>query len=138
MQRRIFFIFGILCHALFFPVFAYMAGFVGNRLVPWTIDAPLKAGSTSTAVAIDLILLALFTVPHSVMARPGFKRWWTQFVPPPIERSVYVLISCILMIALLAFWRPIDGVIFDLQSPIARAAMWRSSPPDGCSCRWPV
>jgi protein-S-isoprenylcysteine O-methyltransferase Ste14 len=124
MQRRLFFIFGVFSHAMFFPVFAYMAGFVANLFVPWTIDGPVKAGSTSTAIAIDLLLLALFTVPHSAMARPGFKRWWTQFVPSPIERSVYVLISCILMTALLAFWRPIDVVIFDLKHPIARAAMW--------------
>jgi protein-S-isoprenylcysteine O-methyltransferase Ste14 len=114
----------LLSHALFFVVFLYMAGFVGNFAVPKSIDAPAVAGSTTMAVVIDLILLAAFTVPHSVMARPGFKRWWTRFVPSPVERSVYVMLSNILMIALLALWRPMDHVIFDLRDPVARGAMW--------------
>ena len=124
MQRRLFFVFGLFCHVLFFPVFAYMAGFVGNFIVPKSIDAPAVAGPVWVAVVIDLILLAAFTVPHSVMARPGFKRWWTGIVPAPIERSVYVLVSCLLMIALLAFWRPIDRVIFDIANPLGRVGMW--------------
>jgi protein-S-isoprenylcysteine O-methyltransferase Ste14 len=81
-------------------------------------------GSTGAAILIDLVLLAAFTVPHSVMARPAFKRWWTQCVPKPIERTVYVMVSNLLMIALLVFWRPIHRVIYDLQHPAARAAMW--------------
>jgi protein-S-isoprenylcysteine O-methyltransferase Ste14 len=124
MQRRLFFLFGLLSHAMFLAVFAYMAGFVGKFLVPKTIDSPAVHGSRWAAILINLFLLALFTVPHSVMARPGFKRWWTQFVPAPVERSVYVFISNLLMIALLVFWRPIEYVIFDLQHPYARLAMW--------------
>lgn len=124
MQRSLFFTFGVFSHGLFLVVFAYMAGFVGNFIVPKSIDSPVVSGSVWLAVAIDLILLAAFAVPHSVMARPAFKRWWTQFVPEPIERSVYVFVSNILMIAMLLFWRPIDQVIFDLHHPIARATMW--------------
>ena len=124
MMRLIFFLFGVLAHTLFFAVVFYMAGFVANTLVPKSIDAPAADGPIWLAVAIDLVLIAAFTVPHSVMARPGFKRWWTQFVPHPIERSVYVMVSNMLMIALLAFWRPIDGVMFDLQNPAARVAAW--------------
>jgi protein-S-isoprenylcysteine O-methyltransferase Ste14 len=124
MQRLGFFLFGVLAHVMFLAVFAYMAGFVGNFLVPKSIDSPVVAGSIWTAVAINLILLAAFTVPHSVMARPSFKKWWTQFVPQPVERSVYVFVSNLLMIALLVLWRPIDGVVFDVQHPAARAAMW--------------
>ena len=124
MQRRMFFVFGVACHALFFVVFAYMAGFVGNFLVPKTIDSPLRDGSVVISVLIDLGLLAAFCVPHSIMARPGFKRWWTTLVPSAIERSVYVLVSNVLMILLLVLWRPIGPVIYDLKSPIARSAIW--------------
>src|SRR5262245_5656294 len=125
MLRRAFFIFGIFCHLLFLVVFAYMAGFVGNFIVPESIDAPAIAGASITiSLVVDFLLLALFSIPHSVMARPEFKRWWTQFVPQPIERSVYVLVSNVLMILLLALWRPIDGIIYDLENPVARAAMW--------------
>jgi methanethiol S-methyltransferase len=123
MQRRLFFVFGLFGHALFLAVFLYMAGFVGNFLVPKSIDSPAIV-SGWFAVLIDLLLLAAFTVPHSVMARPAFKRWWTQFVPAPIERAVYVWVSNLLMIALLAFWQPIDHLIYDLQSPVVRIATW--------------
>jgi protein-S-isoprenylcysteine O-methyltransferase Ste14 len=81
-------------------------------------------GSVPLAVAINLALLLAFSVPHSVMARPAFKARWTKIVPPAIERSVYVLIANALMILLLALWRPIGPVIYDLRSPAARAAMW--------------
>src|SRR6476646_4140068 len=107
MKRWLFFVYGVTCHALFFAVFAYMAGFVGNFLVPKSIDSPAIQGSTTLSIIIDLVLIGAFTIPHSVMARPGFKRWWTTIVPQPIERSVYVLTANLLMIALLAFWRPI-------------------------------
>jgi protein-S-isoprenylcysteine O-methyltransferase Ste14 len=109
---------------LFFVVFAYMAGFVGNFLVPKSIDSPSVAGSIVNAVLIDVGLLAAFCIPHSVMARPAFKRWWTTLVPASIERSVYVLLANALMILLLALWRPIGPVIYDLRSPVARGAMW--------------
>jgi protein-S-isoprenylcysteine O-methyltransferase Ste14 len=124
MQRRIFFVFGLVSHVMFLAVFAYMAGFVGNILVPKSIDSPAVGGSTTAAVLVNLLLLAAFTVPHSVMARPTFKRWWTRFVPTAVERSVYVFKSNVLMIALLVFWRPIDVAIWDVQHPVARGMMW--------------
>ncbi len=125
MLRRVYFLFGVFAHVLFLGVFAYMAGFVGNFIVPKSIDAPaIVGGSIAVSVAVNLVLLALFAVPHSVMARPAFKRWWTQFVPKEVERTVYVFVSNALMLTLLALWRPIDTVIFDLQHPIARVAMW--------------
>jgi protein-S-isoprenylcysteine O-methyltransferase Ste14 len=123
-MRRIFFFFGVLSHLMFLLVFAYMAGFVGNLMVPKSIDSPVVGGSMWAAIMLDMFLLALFTVPHSVMARPTFKRWWTKFVPAPVERSVYVFTSNVLMIALLYYWRPIDLVIYDLDHPVVRAAMW--------------
>ena len=141
MQRRLFFVFGVLSHGLFLVVFAYMAGFVGNFLVPKSIDSPAAAaggGLTAARVALDLLLLALFTVPHSVMARPAFKRWWTQFVPAPVERSVYVFISCVLMA------RCCSSGSRSVRSFMTFRIRSRASPPGccsllaGCSCRSPV
>ena len=76
----------------FLASFLYAVGFVGNLLVPKSIDSGPK-GSLPASVLIDTLLLLLFAVPHSVMARPAFKRWWTQFIPPPVERSTFVLVS---------------------------------------------
>jgi len=124
MQRKLFFLYGVGAHAMFLAVYAWMAAFVGNfgfGLIP-TIDGP-RAGSLAVAVTIDVLLIALFGVQHSVMARPTFKRWWTQFVPQPIERSTYVLISNLLMILLLWQWRPIGGAVWDITHPIARTSL---------------
>src|SRR5829696_5695881 len=106
MQRIGFLLFGAVAHALFFLVFLYMALFVAGLLVPITIDARPGGGVTSVwlAAAIDLVLLALFAVPHSVMARPAFKRWWTRFVPKPVERSVYVMIANGCVIVMMLAW----------------------------------
>lgn len=125
MLRWIYLVLGIVAHGMFLLVFAYMAGFVGNFVVPKSIDAPALPGqSVLLAVSINLALLVMFALPHSIMARPAFKSWWTQYIPKPIERTVYVLTSNVLMIALLLFWRPIDAVIYDVQNPIGRTALW--------------
>jgi protein-S-isoprenylcysteine O-methyltransferase Ste14 len=125
MHRLFFFVFGVLSHLMFLAVFAYMLGFVANVGVPKSIDGPAVAGgSTAAAIAVNLLLLAAFTVPHSVMARPGFKRWWTTIVPTPIERSVYVYIANLFMIALLMFWEPMPAVLWDIEQPAARTAIW--------------
>ena len=124
MQRISFFGFGLFAHAMFLVVFAYMAAFVGGFLVPWTIDSPATTAPLPVALAVNLLLLGAFGVQHSVMARPGFKKWWTQFVPQPIERSVYVMISNLLVIAMFLWWQPIDIVIWNITNPVARGAMW--------------
>jgi len=113
------------CHALFLVVYAWMALFVGNFGfgVIGTIDGP-ATGSLAGALIIDALLIAAFAVPHSVMARPAFKTWWTRFVPQPIERSTYVLVSCLLMALLLLQWRPIGGVVWDVKSPAAQWTLW--------------
>lgn len=124
MQRKLFFVYGLACHALFLGVYLWMAAFFGNfgfGVLP-TIDGP-RSGSLGVAVAINVALVLLFGVQHSVMARPAFKRWWTRFVPEPIERSTYVLISCLLMILLLWQWRPIGGIVWDIDAPAGRWAM---------------
>jgi protein-S-isoprenylcysteine O-methyltransferase Ste14 len=125
MTRIAFFVFGALSHAMFLVVFLYMACFVGNLPVPKTIDSP-ATGATPTHVAlmIDAALLALFAVPHSVMARPAFKRLWTRVVPPAIERSVYVLIANVCVIVLMWQWRTIGPVIWDVHGVVGRSLVW--------------
>jgi protein-S-isoprenylcysteine O-methyltransferase Ste14 len=121
MRRSVFFVYGVACHVLFLVVYAWMFAFVGNLSLGLirTIDGP-ATGSLAGALAIDALLIAAFAVPHSVMARPAFKRWWTRFVPQPIERSTYVLVSCLLMGLLLWQWRPIGGVVWDVTHPAGR------------------
>src|SRR5262245_52223893 len=100
MRRIMFFVYGIGCYLLFLATYAYLACFVGNLFVPWTIDSG-PAAPPVWATAIDIALLVAFGLQHSVMARPAFKSRWTRLVPQPIERSTYVLASCIVLIALM-------------------------------------
>lgn len=119
MKRIAFFLYGVGCHLLFFVVFAWLAAFIGNVLVPHTIDGPASTQSLPAAIAIDLALLVAFAVQHSVMARPAFKRVWTRLIPEPIERSTYVLVSCLVTALLIWQWRPIPVVIWQVQHPVA-------------------
>jgi protein-S-isoprenylcysteine O-methyltransferase Ste14 len=108
---------------VFFLLYTYMAGFVGNFLVPITIDTP-AAGSITTSITVNLLLLLAFALQHSVMARPGFKSVWTRIVPPVIERSTYVWVSTAVTVLLMWQWRGIDIVVWDAQSPVLRGALW--------------
>lgn len=123
MKRWTFLIYGVACHLLFLGVFAYMAAFVGNLFVPWSIDSA-GGGSILAAVAVNVLLISLFGLQHSIMARPAFKRVWTRIVPRPIERSTYVLASCIVTIVLMWQWRTIDTLVWDVQQPLARGVLW--------------
>ena len=119
-RRLIVFAYGALCYAVFLATFLYAVGFVGNVFVPTTLDGP-AAGSLASALAVDLGLLLLFALQHSVMARPAFKRWWTKFVPEPAERSTYVLASSLALIALFALWRPLGGTVWAADGALAGA-----------------
>jgi methanethiol S-methyltransferase len=109
-------VYGAFCYVAFLGSFLYSIGFVGDLLVPRTIDSGLSA-PLPEALAIDLMLLGLFAVQHSVMARPGFKRVWTRIVPHSVERSTYVLFSSALLALLCWYWRPIPGVVWDISTP---------------------
>jgi protein-S-isoprenylcysteine O-methyltransferase Ste14 len=124
MQRKLFFVYGLACHALFLGVYAWMAAFIGNLgfgFIPTIDSAPTR--SLAVALGINTLLVAVFGIQHSVMARPAFKKWWTQFVPQPIERSTYVLASCLVMALLLWQWQPMGGVVWNVQSFAGRAVL---------------
>ncbi|MCZ6889895.1 MAG: isoprenylcysteine carboxylmethyltransferase family protein [Gammaproteobacteria bacterium] len=116
-------LYGVVCYTIFFLTFLYAIGFVGNLVVPKTIDGPATM-TTISALLVDLALLGIFAIQHSVMARPGFKKWWTRIVPTPVERSTYVLFSSIALLALFVFWQPLGGVIWSVEHPIGVAALY--------------
>ena len=122
MSRIIAFVYGGVSYAIFFATFLYAAGFVGN-FVPQGMDAP-PVSPLGTSLLVNLGLLGLFAVQHSVMARPAFKRVWTRIVPEPVERSTYVLASSLALILLFWQWRPLGGVVWDIQNPAGRAVMY--------------
>ena len=123
MKRFLVFAYGVICYAVFFATFLYAVGFIGNLVVPKSMDSPAST-PLMTALAIDLGLLALFAIQHSVMARPWFKRAWTRFVPEAAERSTYVLFSSVALIALFALWQPLGGMVWNVEEPIARGFLF--------------
>lgn len=124
MTRALFLLFGTAAYLIFFATFLYLIAFVGDLPgVPRTVDRGPEA-ATGVALAINLALIALFGVQHSVMARPGFKARWTRIVPEPIERSTFVLVASLMLILLFSQWRPMPAVIWDIQNPIGAAIMW--------------
>jgi len=123
MKRIAFFLYGTFCYLFFLGIFLYAVGFLGNFGVPNTIDGPPQV-SVWQALAINTLLLGLFALQHSVMARQGFKRWWTQYVPPPIERSTYVLFTNIALALMFYAWQPMGGEIWQVQDPIGQGLLY--------------
>jgi protein-S-isoprenylcysteine O-methyltransferase Ste14 len=123
MRRIGVFVYGVVSYACFFATFLYAIGFVGGFAVPQSIDSSPE-DSLAKALLIDVLLLAIFALQHSVMARPAFKRWWTSIVPEPAERSTYVLFSSLALLFLFWQWRPIGGVVWQVEHPLGQALLY--------------
>lgn len=123
MNRILAFIYGLTCYLIFFGTFLYAIGFMGGFLVPKSIDSPADV-PLGVALAVNVALLLVFALQHSVMARPAFKRWWTRFIPEPIERSTYVLFSSLALILLFWLWQPLGGTVWDVQNTAGRAVLY--------------
>jgi protein-S-isoprenylcysteine O-methyltransferase Ste14 len=123
MNRMFVFIYGTLSYLAALATFAYLAGFIGGFGVPKTLDSQ-ATGSWISALLIDTALLALFALQHSVMARPGFKRILTRFVPAAAERSTYVLASCLALLVLFWQWQPLGGTVWEVESELGSAFLY--------------
>ena len=123
MSRLLVFAYGLLAYLMFGATYLYAVGFVGNLVVPKSLDSAPTAPFV-TALLIDLGLLGLFAVQHSVMARPFFKRIVHRLIPEAAERSTYVLASSVALMLLFWQWSPLGGVVWDVQNPIGRAALY--------------
>ena len=123
MARYLVLLYGGVCYAFFLVVFLYAIGFVIGWGVPKHIDSGVM-GDVRTALLVDVALLGLFAVQHSLMARPAFKRWWTRFVPQPVERSTYVLFSSLALAALFAWWRPLPAMVWQVDAEPVRGLLY--------------
>ncbi len=124
MPRRIvLFAYGIACYVVTLATTLYAVGFIGGFGVPRTLDGP-PAVPLGVGLAIDVGLIAVFALQHSVMARRWFKQWWTRIVPAPIERSTYVLSTSLALILLFSEWQPLGGSVWNVEAPVGRAVLF--------------
>ena len=123
MARAATLIYGLVCYVMFLGVFLYLIGFLGNYLVPKSVDSGTD-GPLATALLINILLLAFFGITHTVMARPTFKKAWTKIVPSSVERSTYVLITNLQLALLYWQWRPMTGMIWEINNTIGQGVLW--------------
>lgn len=124
MSRILFLAFSAISYAIFFATFLYLVVFVGNIAGPRTVDHGGMGNGDTSSWLVNIALIALFGVQHSVMARQGFKTAWTRIVPKPIERSVYVLMASVVLWLLFHFWQPIAGDVWQIENPVGVWALW--------------
>lgn len=122
MKKTLFLLYGVVSYLAFFGTILYAIGFVGNIIVPKTIDGAPEVPLWQ-AILINAGFLLLFAVQHSVMARPAFKRWWTRYVPQPIERSTFVLLASLILMGMMYFWQPMGGVVWNLENETAKSIL---------------
>lgn len=122
MSRALILAYGIVAYVLFLLTFLYAIGFVAGVVVPKTIDSGIP-GALVPSIVVNLVLLSVFALQHSVMARPAFKRWWTRIVPAAAERSTYVLLSSLALILIFWQWRPMPEPVWSVTHPAGRAAL---------------
>ncbi len=123
MGKTAAFVYGICSYIFFFVTFLYAVAFIGNFYVPKTIDSG-EQSSVVIAIVVNLFLLSIFAIQHSVMARPAFKKLWTKIIPESIERSTYVLLSTVALGLICAFWQPLTGVIWDFSGSAVGIVLW--------------
>lgn len=122
MGRSLTFIYGVTAYVIFLVTFLYSIGFVGNILVPKSIDSGVQ-GPVARSLIINLALLSVFALQHSVMARPVFKRIWTKIIPKAAERSTYIMMTCVAMILIFVFWQPLPAPVWHINTPIIAAVL---------------
>lgn len=118
--------YSLITYVVFLATFVYAIGFTSNLIVPKSIDSG-PVGAWGPSLVIDLLLLGLFAVQHSVMARPAFKRWWTRLVPSPVERTTYVLFASLALILLYVAWQPLPGVVWQVENRFGIKLLWALS-----------
>lgn len=124
MGRILIFLYGVASYLVFLATFLYAIGFIGNFGVPKTLDSEAGAGTWNTRLLIDAGLLGLFGLQHSLMARPFFKRFLTRFVPVAAERTTYVLASSLALLFLFWQWRPLGGVVWQVENTVGQMALY--------------
>lgn len=122
MKKLLVFTYGIICYAVFLGTFIYAIGFVGNIFVPKSIDSGTPATGMS-AVLINVLLLSIFALQHSIMARPAFKKWWTKIIGPEIERSTYVLLASLALILMFWQWNSFDSIVWKADTTVLKYAL---------------
>ncbi len=123
MKRVGVLVFGVFSYLVFLGVFLYAIGFVGGFGVPKTMDGPIVYG-VGEALLVNCLLILVFGLQHSIMARPWFKHWWTKLIPEPLERSTYVLMTNLALILLYWQWRPTAGVVWAIDHTVLQAVIW--------------
>lgn len=124
MSRAFSLVYGLAAYLIFFSTFLYLIGFVGDLFVPLSASHGGAAAPLGTALLINVALIGVFAVQHTIQARPGFKRWLTRTLPAHLERSTFVLTTCAVFALMFTQWRPMDGVVWSIENPTLVAAIY--------------